>query len=155
MIAAIFVVILGGFGKGEVTDYLRDSQIRKDPGEVSAQIVDHEEITKRRRRRTTTSYNITYAFDAQGKQYTGTVSMGEEAGLAAMEIGTLDIVYSKSQPAIHALKRQFGGGTLSDLIVSLVRLLIFALVVSPIVGVILAWKFGWLKKRELAAAGAA
>ncbi len=75
LIGAIFVLMVGGFGREAVYEYQRDSMIQANPGIAAAKIIDHETYTKRRRGRETTTYTIRYAFEVEGKAYEDAVSL--------------------------------------------------------------------------------
>lgn len=154
LIIGIFILMVGGFGNVVISDHLRDSAIQKNPGTITAKITSHDEYTKVKYGHRTIHYTIKYAFRVEGKEYLGKVSMVNDYGARALSAGTLEVVYSKSNPKIHTLKSHYKERTLAGLIWSLAKLMLFALVLAPLAGFILAFKFGWLKKPEATAESA-
>ena len=151
LIAFIFVLIVGGLGGSEYAKYQRDTEIGADPGSTVGVITGAKVTKKTRLGMTTRKYSIDYHYLVDGKTYDGNVSLTNDSGEAAISRGTFDLVYSKSQPSVHALKAGYRGGrTASQLMWSMAKLLLVGLVMAPLAGWLLAAKFGWLKKKQAA-----
>lgn len=149
LIAVIFVVMAGALGNEEFSDYRRDAAIQRDPAVVIAKVIGHDVASSSRRGRTTDKHKISYAFEASGKRYADVLTLKNETGAQTVERGSLEVVYSKSNPNLHVTKSSYRDGrTVGGLVKSMLVMLLFSLAGAALGGGLMAWKFGWLKKTD-------
>ncbi len=147
--AIIFITICGVFGVDSIDSYRLDRAIAQDPAYVQASIDDYEVITKRKKGIERISYRLFWHFDSAGQPISGNDKFNEESGARLIEQGYVEIAYNRSAPAYHKLKSAFkSDNNLAQLAWRLAKVVMIALVGALLIGYILAWKFGWVRKAE-------
>ena len=149
LIGLIFLGIFGAGGGNEINDYIQDKSILEDPERTVASVIEHNLYSKTKKGVTTDNHNFRYEYEVEGKKYFGSMTLVNESGERLLEKGTFEVLYKKSRPKLHKSPLTIDSErTIGSLIKTLLAMVVFALVLSVVIGGILALKLGWLKKTE-------
>jgi hypothetical protein len=149
LIGVVFVGILGGGGGKEVNDYIQDKSILENPARTIAKVIEHNLYSKTRKGVTTDSHNFRYEYEVEGKKYYGSKTLVNESGEALLKEGDFEVLYKQGDPKLHKSPLAVDSGrTIGGLIITLLKIALFAIVMAFVIGGILAAKLGWLKKSE-------
>lgn len=149
LILFIFLAINIGFGSLLFKTYEVDTAISSEPVFVTAQIVNHDTASRFKRGVETVDYKIHYKFKVNNVTYHDKITLINESGASAVNQGKLKLVYKKSDPKVHKLKRDYKSNrTLGNLIWKFVYLFLISLVMAPLFGLVSAVKLGLIKENN-------
>jgi hypothetical protein len=152
LIAVLFCAVFLFFEIDEYDRYNKNIKIEKSPTYTVAQFDGVSKVESKKSKHI--SYFLKYKFKTNAGEFSGsTRSLTETQVAQYLSAGTIDIVYSSTEPSFNTVKTYFRPGqTTKEYQQSFVISGLLGLVISIPFGLLLGWKFGWLKrKKELSA----
>lgn len=145
----LIIGLLIFFGQAVIIKYNKDSAIAKNPAYTEGTIIDTTTSTSSRKGRTTTSYDFTYQFEANGEKYTGEFGTSESNAAPYLSSNKVRIVYNLDNPRHNGLKHNVNTDvSLFDLIWKLGLAVLGAIFLGFVGGLLISLKLGWLKESE-------
>jgi hypothetical protein len=148
LFTVLFLAVFLFFEIGEYERYTRNIKIEESPIYTTAQI-DH--VTKTESRKSHhISYFLKYKFKTSAGEYRGSTNALDEIGLAKyLAAGAIDIVYDANDPSFNTVKTYFRPGrTMKEFKQSFFLSGFLGLIIAIPFGLLLSWKFGWLKRNN-------